>query len=730
MRKVICTITVLLLFFHQHSFADEGMWLPLLIQNEKFAEMRQMGLQLSPEEIYSINEACLKDAVIGLMGEGANLRSFGTASFISEKGLLLTNYHIVLSYLERFSTEENDFLKFGYWARNLSEETVCRRLSMKQLIRMEDVTERMLEGTQGLIGREKEEKINENGKNIAADATKGNSYEVRMQSLFGNSQYIMNVYVVYKDIRLVAAPPFALGKFGGNTDNYGWPRHTADFAVLRVYANKDNQPANYSQNNVPYKPKHYLSLSARGVKEDDFVMVVGFPGSTRQYIPSFALEKIIYSETAEKLAITRDKMNILKMAIEEHPTQKYRYTNRLSSVGNNYLRWKGEMMGVSRMNLVNKKREEEQEFIRWVYENAERIEKYGNILQKMEDHYEEVAKYNLAHTFFLEAGINGSEIVPFIGKFEKLVAMYNSSNFNQAAANREASNLVALTHQFFNHWNVEVDRRMFRNLTYRYYQVMESQFKSDELVNTVEKYNGDIELLSHEVFANSIFTHKDRLIDFLQSEDRAVEALIKNDELYQISIGYYKINVERIARQRSGLQAELLDLFAVYMEGLLAMHGHHAIYPDANNSQRISYGRVAATDAQDGLKYYPFTSLRGAYEKYLSNPDDEEFYLPLRIRDIHQYGDYGAYADSDGVMNVNFLTNAHTTSGSSGSPVINDKGELVGINFDRIWQGVASDYRYDAERSRNISVDIRYVLMILDKYAPSNHVLNEVHVVY
>jgi hypothetical protein len=728
MKRFFLAIVSLLLIFPSLTKADEGMWLPLLLKNEKYAEMRKMGLKLSVEEIYSVNQACLKDAVVGLMGEGTNLRSYGTASFISEDGLLITNYHVVLSYIERFSTEENDFIKYGYWAGSKDQESLCRGLQIKQLVRMEDVTERMLAGTEGLTGVEKQNKINENGKLIADEATKGTKYEVRMQALFGDSQYIMNVYVVYKDVRMVAAPPFALGKFGGNTDNYRWPRHTLDFSVLRVYANENNDPANYSTKNVPYKPKHYLPISSNGVKENDFVMVMGFPGSTRQYIPSFALEKIIYDETAEKVAITRDKMNILKNAIEEDPSSKFRYTNRLSSVGNNYLRWSGEVMGVNRMDLVARKQEEEKEFRAWVAKKANRVEKYGNILDRIEEHYKQVAVYNLANTYFLEAGINGSEIVPFIGKFEKLVAMYNRNNLNQVAANREASNLVKLTDQFFRNWNYEVDRRMFRNLTYRYYQKMPPQFQPEELVKTIHKYDGDIELLSNEVFKNSIFTNKDKLIAFLESESRDVEEYIKNDELYQIAIGYYRINVDKIARQRTDLQRELIDLQSIYLAGLLEMSGKKALYPDANNSQRVSYGCVVGTNAEDGLSYYPFTTFEGAYAKYMNNNEDEEFYLPKKLRDVYSAGNIKQYLTRDDKFITNFLTNAHTTSGSSGSPVINGKGELVGLNFDRIWQGVASDYRYSSETSRSISVDIRYVMFVLEKYAPNNYVFNELSI--
>lgn len=725
MKRLLIIILSITFLSNFKAKADEGMWLPLLLKEQKFAEMRKMGLKLSTEEIYSINKACVKDAVIGLMGEGANLRSFGTASFISGSGLIITNYHVVLSYIERFSTEKNDFLKYGYWAKNPTEESLCRGLQMKQLIRMEDVTDAILQGTEGLTGSEKLDKIDQNGKEIAKSATKGTRYEVRMQSLFGNSQYIMNVYAVYRDIRMVAAPPFAIGKFGGDKDNYSWPRHTGDFAILRVYANKDNNPASFSAKNVPYKPKHFFSISSKGVKDGDFIMIPGYPGSTRQYIPSFALEKIIYTDNAHRVAIRKDKMDILNNAINENPELKFRYTSRLSSVGNSYLRWKGEIMGVTKMDLVNKKRDEENKFIDWVKSDKDRVEKYGDILKKMEEHYKEVSKYNLAEIYFNEAGINGSEIVPFIGKFEKLAAIYLRKNQDLKAANSEASRLVGLTHQFFNNWDYEVDRKMFRNMLYRYYKEMPDMFKPESMVRYISIYNGDIELLTKEVFEKSIFTDKVKLLAFLESDDRDVANKIKNDPLYQLSIGYYMVNVDRINRQRGALQAKLLEMNNVYISGLLEMNSRERLYPDANNSQRISYGQVKGTAAIDGIVYTSSTYLEGANVKYLNNIEDSDFYMPKKIRDLLLKREFANYATKEGKLAVNFLTNAHTTSGSSGSPVLNSKGELVGLNFDRIWQGVASDYKYDDDISRSIAVDIRYILFILDKYSPSDYVIKE-----
>lgn len=727
-RILLLFIISLSLLTPSRTIADEGMWLPLLMKDQRYAQMRKMGLKLSAEEIYSINKACVKDAVIGLMGEGANLRSFGTASFISDSGLIITNYHVVLSHIERFSTEENDFLKYGYWARNRSEESLCRGLQMKQLVRMEDVTDAILSGTENLKGTDKRRKIDENGKALAKEAVKGTRYEVRMQELFGGSQYIMNVYAVYRDIRMVAAPPFSIGKFGGDTDNYSWPRHTGDFAILRVYAGSNNQPSSYSKSNVPYRPKHSLTISVKGVKENDFIMIAGYPGSTRQYIPSFALEKIIYTDNSHRVAIRKEKMDIINNAISENPELKFRYTSKLSSIGNSYLRWRGEIMGVTKMDLVETKKREEKIFEEWVKADKNRVLKYGGILQKMEEHYSKVSVYNLAEIFFNEAGINGSEIVPFIGKFEKMAAIYSRKSVDNKAADAEAKRLIGLTHQFFNNWDYEIDRKIFRNMLFRYYNEMSDNFKPESMKKYLAQYNGDVELLSKEVFAGSIFTNKTKLLEFLENGERDVKTYFKDDPLYQLAIGYYMINVDKIARQRAELQSTLMEMNNIYMAGLLEMYSGNSLYPDANNSQRVSYGRVKGAAAEDGLVYRSNTYIDGAMVKYRNNKDDNNYYLPKKIRDLIEKREYGRYSTPDGNLPINFLTDAHTTSGSSGSPVLNSKGELVGLNFDRIWQGVASDYKFDKDISRSIAVDIRYILFLIEKYSPSGYILNELKV--
>lgn len=719
---------LILLLMPFGSFAEEGMWLPLLLKNEKYAQMRKMGLKLSPEEIYAVNQACLSNAVIGLLSEGSNLRSFCTASFISDQGLILTNYHCIIQYIERFSNAENDFIKYGYWATKREEESFCRGLEMKQLVRMVDVTQEILTGTEGLEGADLQRKIDENGVAIAKRETAGTRYQARTTVLFGGAQYILNIYSVYKDIRMVAAPPFAISKFGGDTDNYSWPRHTGDFAILRVYADENNQPRFYSDKNRPYRPLTSLSVSLQGYREGDFAMAFGFPGTTREYIPSFALEKIIYRDKAASLAFSREKKNLIREAIEYEPNLRFRYTTRLSSVNNNYLRTKGEIEGVSEMGLVEKKRKEEEAFQRWTESTPEYRKEYGTILQEMKTLYEKLSVYNQANLYFTEAALNGTELVPFIGKFEKLVAIYNRKNPDLKEAEKECRRLEGLTNQFFEDWGYELDRKIFRQSFYRYYTDVPEQFKDPVMHELVKQYNGDVEELTATLFKNSIFTKKEALLAFLADTTRNIGQLVKQDELYRLAISYYKINVTKIAGPLKQLQAEQSEQLRKYYKALLLFNKGRILYPDANASLRLSYGKIEGAQPQDGLRYDYFTTLEGVQEKALRNPDETEFYMPKKLSGLLKEGNYGKYANRDGKLPVNFLVSLHTTSGNSGSPVLNGKGELIGLNFDRIWQGTASDYGYVPQKSRAIAVDIRYILFVLERYSPSKYVLQELKI--
>lgn len=700
--------------------ADEGMWLPFLLKEQEYKEMKKLGLKIPADRIYSDINPCIANSIVGFMGENAGLQSYGTGSFISREGLVITNYHVIMSFLERLSESERDFLRYGYFASDRSEETWCRGLELKQFVRMEDVTDRITEGTAGLSGKEYSDKINENGIRIAKEVKASlPDSEVKMQTIFAGNRYIMNVYLVFKDIRMVFAPPFQIARFGLDKDNYRWPRQCGDFAILRVYAGKGNKPARHSEANVPYKPTYHLTISGKGVKEGDFTMLLGFPGNTKEYIPSYALDKIINEERAAGISIKKGKMEILQDAIKRNPENRFRYSAKLSSVSNSYLRWKGEMEGVISSGLIDIKKKEEEDFNKWANADSSRTIRYGNIIEQLNAQYDSVSAYNMAAMYFQETGLNGAEIVPFIGKFEKMAAMYKRKTLDSAAIKREADRLQGLTGQFFGKWDYVVDRDIFKMMLFHYYTGTEKRFISSAMTKYITKYNGDIDQLVDEAFRLSMLTHPDSIYAFLSDKNRDFKTSVTDDMLYQLAISFYQVNVDLIVRQRSALQSRQAILFKQYIQGVLEMEQsskkRNHLYPDANGSLRVAFGKVKGVDAKDGVRYLPFTHTSGIIRKSILKDDDYSY--PVKLRES-----YITNQDSP----VNFLTDTHTTSGNSGSPLLNSKGEFIGICFDRIWEGICSDYRYDPALSRAIAVDSRYILSIIQHYQKyTKYILNE-----
>ncbi len=723
-QKIYNLLLILILAPSLH--AAEGMWVPLNIQ-QNIKQMQKAGLKLSAEDIYSINKACLKDAVVGLTNTDQDFDSFCSASFISDNGLVITNYHPVIRFLEMFSSKENDFLKYGYWATKNQEESNCFGLQVSQLVQMVDVTDELLAHTDSLDGQKKTNVINERGKRITTKYTKGTNLKAQIVSFMGGNQYIMSIYKVYKDVRMVAAPPMTLGKFGGDEENWKWPRETADFSLLRVYVDKNNEPAAYSKENVPLKGNAFLPISLSGVKENDFVMTMGFPAHTKLYIPSFAVDYMEKIELPAKIKIRGDKLNVIKQALEANSDIKFRYTARINSIANNYLRWQGELAGLKKMNLTQQKIQEEKELTQWINGDSKRKEKYGDIVEKQRAIYDKLVPYKVADIYFNEAGINGAEIVPFTGKFEKLIQMFNRKKVNSKAVEGEAQRLLPLADQFFKNWDFEVDREIYRDMFYLYFKNVDPKFVSASMRDALAAYNGDVDLYSKAAFENSIFTHKERVEKFLQNVDSTSVKSLLNDPVYKLSLNYYKVYTEKVANQMRMLQKDQADLYQLYMEAIAENKKGQLLPPDANQTQRLTYGQVVGATPLNGVKYEYKTTIDGLFEKNIIHSDNQDYYVPKKLRELYDKKDFGKYGTKQ-TLQTCFLTDCHTSSANSGSPVLNANGQLVGLNFDRIVEGVASDYKYLPELSRNIVVDVRYVLFLLDKYSPSKYVLNEVKI--
>lgn len=722
MKKVLLFIA-LLLASSTLIRAEEGMWLPSEI-HKNLAQLRKAGLKLSAADIYSINKACLKDAVIGLTTTDYSFDSFCSASFISDQGLVVTNYHPMIRYLEMLSNKDRDFLKFGYWAQSKQEESNCFGLQVSQLVQMIDVTNELLADISDTLDiREKNTFINKRGQAIVSRHTKGTHYEGQITSFMGGNQYILSLYRIYKDVRMVAAPPMVLGKYAGDDDNWKWPRHTADFALLRVYVNEKNEPAKYSKANVPLTGNAFLKISTKGVKENDFVMTMGFPAHTKLYIPSFAIEYLQQQELPAKIHIRGEKIRIINEAISTQPDIKFRYTSRVNSMTNNYLRWKGELSGLEKMNLTVSKQKEEKELTEWINSDAARLQKYGDVMTKQAEIYKELIPYKIADLYFNEAGLNGAEVVPFAGKFEKLVQMFNRTKLNEKAVAGEVERLKPLAAQFYNGWDYQVDLQMFRDMLYLYIENVDRQFVSKQMLDALSAFDGDVAAYATDAFKRSIITHPDQMNEFLANVDSTSIRKFVADPVYQLSISYYRMYTDRIAIKMKKLQEQQANYFTLYMQAYTEKNKGKTMPLDANQTQRLTYGHVKGYTI-DGIVSPTSTTLDDLFEKQRLNDGNPDYYIPKKIRELYEKRQLGRFAHK-GTIPVCFISDCHTTSANSGSPVLNAYGHLVGLNFDRVAEGVASDYAYSPELSRNIILDIRYMLFLLEQYAPTKYVLTE-----
>jgi len=586
----------------------------------------------------------------------------------------------------------------------------------------------MLVGTEGLKGTAFNQKLNEN--NIAAKNkyTRGTGTEAKVSSFKGGNQYIMSIYKVYKDVRMVAAPPMMLGKFGGDNDNWRWPRHAADFAFLRVYVNQKNEPAAYSKEKVPLKGNHFLPVSINGYKESDFVMTAGYPARTKLHIPSFAIEYMQLTELPAKIDLRNQKIKVLKEAIERNPATKFRYTARINSITNNYLRWKGELKGLEKMDLINEKKQEEVKLMNWINADEGRKAKYGDIIEVQRKIYDALIPLKIADLYFNEAAINGSEIVPFAGKFEKMMQMFNRRNINEKALNSEVERLKPLATQFFETWDYETDKQMFRDMVFSYYEHVDPKYIPADLSAAIQKFNGDVEKFTNHAFENSILTKPDQVQKFLQQIDSASISEFKKDPVYRAAISFYVNYTRNVVNQTDKLESEQSQYYNVYMQAINKMNENLNLPADANRTQRISFGKITGAKYQDGLIYDYQSTMAGIFEKKADNKDNPDYLIPKKIADLYQAKSFGLYGEN-GKMPVCFLTDCHTSSASSGSPVLNAKGQLIGLNFDRIAEGVASDYKYSPELSRSIVVDIRYILFLLEQYSPSKRLINELKII-
>ena len=687
------------------------MWIPMLLQyNEK--EMQEMGMRITADDIYSINHSSLKDAIV-LFGGGC------TGEIVSDYGLLLTNHHCGFDYIQKHSSVEHDYLTDGFWAMDRSQELPCPGLSVIFLREMRDVTEKVLFNvTDDMTEEDRQATINENIKKITAEVEKQTTYKVSIKPYFLGNEYYLLLNEVYTDVRLVGCPPSNIGKFGGDTDNWVWPRHTGDFSVFRVYADPDGHPADYSASNIPYRPAKHLEISLKGADEGDFAFVFGYPARTSEYLPAVAVDQEANVIDPIAVRLRGEILDIYNTYQEQDKKVRIQYASKHAGLGNGWKKWMGVTEGINHFRGVQKKRYYEESFQEWALGARNRY-MYIDLLKSFEQKYKELEPYRVAYTYLSNAGLN-IEIFDFAGNFNKLSQVTKETP--QEEIDKMITGLKKATENFFKDYYQPIDREVARTMLEEYLEHQPADFRPGFL-NEIK----DVDAYVEQLFEKSLFADKDRVMEFLESfKPSKVKKLRKDPALlaYQSMIGFYR---DEVNPKMGPINKEIDRMQRIYMKGQMAMEPEKRFSPDANFTLRVTYGKVEGFKPQDGKNFRHYTTLEGIMEK--ENPDVYDYVVEPKLKALYNSKDYGRYADKDGTMHVAFTASVHTTGGNSGSPILNADGQLLGLNFDRCWEGTMSDLVYDPNICRNISVDIRYVLFIIDKFAGAKHLVNEMTIV-
>ena len=714
-KRLIVTMSLLTAFSALTARADEGMWLPSLIGN-RIADMQEKGFRLNAEDIYSINQASLKDAVV-LFGRGC------TGELVSPEGLLLTNHHCGYGQIQQHSSVEHDYLKDGFWAMSREEELPNKGLTVSFLERMEDVTGIILKGySPEMSESERAGLVKQNSDALIKEVTQeGKGLRARVEALYYGNQYFLFLYREYPDVRLVGAPPSSIGKFGGDTDNWMWPRHTGDFSIFRIYADKDNNPAPYSPDNVPYQPKKYFRISTKGVHEGDFTFIYGFPGRTQEYIHSEGVRYIEETGDPHKIALRTKRLDIMSRHQAESQKVRIQYSSKHAGVANAWKKWQGEVKGIRKMKTVQTKKEYEKGFSKWAVGTE-----YEGLTDRIAQIYGQLEPYTFATDYYGET-IRAVEAAAFASSIAKL---YKEADDSLSFDSRKACDL---SESFFKDYHLPIDKEIFAAMIQEFDRNMPEAFKPEFHSRMMQKY-GNAKAWADDLFAATMFTDQAAVEALSVAKDQesvgADRDKVMNDPAVVFFNEYYNWYSKDIRPEAARLNQELQLAYRDYMRGQMeyaeAINGPKALeafYPDANLTLRVAYGHIKGYSPADGVYYTPSSTIKGIMEK--DNPEIFDYNIPQRLRDIYATKDYGRWADTSGEVPVCFIATNHTTGGNSGSPVINADGDLIGLNFDRVWEGTMSDIVFDPEICRNISLDVRYVLFTIEKIGGASYLFNE-----
>ncbi len=721
MKRIILILTLLAsTLLSVLCVPDEGMWIPLLIEKYNIRLMQEKGFKLNADDIYSINKACMKDAVVSF-GGGC------TGELISPDGLLITNHHCGYSQIQRLSTLEHDYLTNGYWAMSREEEFACPGLFVTFLKRMEDVTDLMFKGiTDGMDIAAREKILSQNSGELARKAVEGTNYTASIRPFYMGNQYFLFVYETFNDIRFVGAPPSAIGKFGGETDNWIWPRHTGDFSLFRVYANKDNKPAGYSKDNIPYKPLYHFPVSLKGVHEGDFTMVFGYPGSTTEYAPSYYIDMVKNFINPKRIAINTRKIDIMEAAMNTDPLIRLQYSAKKSGIANGWKKSIGENQGLDRMKTIEKKQEFEKRLTDWINADETRKAKYGNLLPSYAKLYSQLKDYTLANSITGDAFFNsGAEVVGFARNMITLAGLYEK-NSDATRISVVKSDLITSAKGFFKNFNRETDEKLFVAVMALYGESLDTKWQAPEYIKIRSACKGNFQALADKLYPKTIFADEAKFTAFVTGFNKGSLSRLKKDPIYMLAKSASDFLSSNVRGELNRLNSEIQKLNPLYMTAQMEFGKDRLFYPDANSTLRVAYGSVKGYYSRDAVYFKYYSTLKGIIEK--DNPAIYDYDVPEKLRQLYATKDYGRYTQ-DGEVPVCFIADNHTTGGNSGSPVLNADGQLIGINFDRAWEGVASDIAFNPEQSRNISLDIRYALFIIDKFAGAGYLLKEMTII-
>ena len=707
---------IIIAFFICHiSFADEGMWMPNQLK-KKEAAMREIGLRIPVEEIYSEENTSLKDAVV-LFGGGC------TGEIISNQGLVLTNHHCGFSQIQSLSSIGNNYVENGFWAKNKSDELPCPGLTVTFIVRIENVTEQVIGDMKpDMDPQDREQKTDSAIRQLECVTQKEKWQQVKVKSFYYGNEYYLYVTETYRDIRFVGAPPASIGRFGGDADNWVWPRHTGDFSLFRIYADSANKPSSYSENNLPYRPRKSFTLCAKGIHEGDFTMVFGFPGKTTQYIPSFAVDLVQNIDDPAKVNIRDRRLAIWRERMHANDTINLMYASKYGSIANYWKKWNGEMLGLRRCHVIEEKQQYEQKFIDWMGKDNSRRNEYGGVLHEMELFYTQVKPVSKLYDYYNEAILGVEVMALYNNSVRQLAALAADVKIPLDSLKAAAAKLLKGIPGFFKNYDAVADERILGTMLKLFHDSLDAGYHPGiySLIST--KYKNDYARFAGMVFSKSVFTDERKLTAFLSEFSHRSSKTIQKDPVFKIFNSFSELMESRGKEEMTRFNERIASLQRRYMKAQMEMRDKEDLYPDANLTLRLAFGQVKSYDPQDAVHYNFQTTLTGVMEKYI--PGDPDFDVPEKLQSLYNAKDYGSYAEN-GEVPVAFIATNHTTGGNSGSPVLNANGELIGTNFDRVWEGTLSDIRFNDSLCRNITLDIRYTLFLIEKLGGAKNIIDE-----